>query len=227
MEMYRSLAHWWSILTPEGTYDVEANLFWELLARPKSMLELGSGIGAIAASLGHLVACTLVDRSSEMLAQSRLRNPNATHVCSDIESLSLAAQFDSVLFHDAVMYMTSRSQLIASFQTAWKHLAKGGRFLVVPDCVRETFVERSMSGGAARDGRAVQLMEWHWAEKGEVTNYRVEFSFLFREDGRVFSHHETHLHGLFSISEYTKALGAANFHLLDVEPEGRYFLAQK
>ena len=60
MEMYRSLASWWSILTPEGTYDLEACFFWELLGQPQSILELGSGIGALAASFPFFVNSSLI-----------------------------------------------------------------------------------------------------------------------------------------------------------------------
>ena len=93
MEMYRSLAHWWSVLTPEGTYDVEAYFFWELLGKPKSILELGSGIGALAASFPNDVHCTLVDRAKEMIEQSVVRNPLAVHICADIEDLSISKRF--------------------------------------------------------------------------------------------------------------------------------------
>ena len=70
MKLYSELAVCWSILTPQGTYDHEAQFFYELLSRPKNLLELGSGIGAIVESLTPFVSCTLVDQAPEMLKYS-------------------------------------------------------------------------------------------------------------------------------------------------------------
>ena len=84
-----------------------------------------------------------------------------------------------------------------------------------------------LSGGVEQDERAVQLMEWHWKSVDETSTYRVEFSFLFREDGKVSSHHETHIHGLFSFSEYIEVLEKVGFRILATDSEGRYFLAEK
>ena len=64
MHLYSSLASWWSVLTPPGTYDMEAEFFCALLGTDiDSLMELGSGIGAMASSVPQHIRCVLVDQS--------------------------------------------------------------------------------------------------------------------------------------------------------------------
>ena len=228
MQLYSTFAQWWSILTPEGTYDLEAEFFCALLGTDiKSIMELGSGIGAMASSFPSHLHCILVDQSPQMIAQSRLRNPKATHVCARVQEVFLEERVDAVLIHDAVMYMNSLQKLHEMFLCAYRHLNPGGSVLVVPDVVFETFEEHSLSGGAQEDGRAIQVLEWHWKPEPETKSYQVEFSILTRENGVVSSHHESHTLGLYRIEEYRQILEDVGFSIVEIEEEGRYFLAKR
>ena len=71
------------------------------------MLELGSGGGSLASHLKRQFTLTLTDLSEGMLAQSRAVNPEAEHIAGDMRTLRLHREFDYVLVHDAVCYMTS------------------------------------------------------------------------------------------------------------------------
>ena len=175
----------------------------------------------------HHIQCILVDRSEEMLIESRKRNPKAQHICSCVSDLSLHERVDAVLIHDAIMYMTTEKQLHEMFSCAYRHLCKGGTILVVPDVVKECFHEHALSGGAQEEEKAIQMMEWHWDPNSNDSTYQLELSFLMREGDSIVSHHETHILGLFSVSEYTSALEAVGFSMITVEREGRYFLAKK
>ena len=228
MEVYTSLAPWWSVLTPPGTYDMEAQFFLSLLGPEiRSLMELGSGIGAIASSMPQDIQCILVDRSEEMLTESRKRNPIAQHVCACVSDLSLRDRVDAVLIHDAIMYMTTEKQLLEMFSCAYRHLREGGKILVVPDVVKEYFHEHALHGGAQEGEKTIQLMEWHWDPTANDKTYQLELSLLMREGDAIRSHHETHTLGLFSVLEYTDALENVGFSMSTVDPEGRYFLAKK
>lgn len=228
MKLYSELASWWSVLTPEGTYDLEAEFFCALLGSEiESIMELGSGIGAMASSFPPHLRSILIDQSSDMIAQSTIRNPNALHVCACVSELFLEERVDAVLIHDSVMYMNTSAMLYEMFACAYRHLNTGGMVLVVPDVVREFFSEHSLSGGAQEGARAIQLLEWHWKPKESHDTYQLEFSVLTRDGEVVQSHHETHTLGLYSIQEYTQALKDTGFQIVEVQEEGRYFLAQK
>ena len=228
MQLYSTFAPWWSVLTPEGTYDLEAEFFCALLGTDiKSIMELGSGIGAMASSFPSHLHCVLVDQSPQMIEQSQLRNPQAIHICASIEDIFLEEKVDAVLIHDAVMYMDTLQKLHDMFLCAYRHLNVGGCVLIVPDVVFETFEEHSLSGGAQDGKRAIQVLEWHWRPEPKSKTYQVEFSVLTRENGEISSHHESHTLGLYRIEEYAQVLRDVGFSIVEIEEEGRYFLAKK
>ena len=216
--LYSDLAPWWSVLTPPGTYAAEADaflcLFQQAAGEVGSILELGSGIGAIAECLPMDLEVVLSDSSEAMLAQSRLRNPDREHVLGDMRSMRLGRRFDAVLLHDAVMYMSTPASLAAAVSTAAAHLREGGAVLLVPDTVEESFCEHSLAGGASEGERSVQLLEWHWDPVSGDGSYRAEFSLLLREGGEVRAVHESHVLGLHSVEAYAAALAGAGFRLV-------------
>src|SRR5690606_6342176 len=90
---------------------------------------------------------TLTDFSPEMLAVSRQLNPECRHVVGDMRTLDLGRQFDLVLIHDAIMYMTDAASVGAALNTAYRHCRPGGAVVVLPDAVKETFAPKTSTGG--------------------------------------------------------------------------------
>ena len=116
LRLYRDLADWYPLLTPVDDYAEEAALYRRLFEAhcrrpPRTLLDLGSGGGHNAAYLKETLACTLVDLEPAMLALSRRLNPECEHIQGDMRSVRLGRVFDCVLVHDAVSYMTSRTDL--------------------------------------------------------------------------------------------------------------------
>ena len=70
-------------------------------------------------------------------------------------SVRLGRVFDCVLLHDAVNYMTSRSNLAAAIATAFEHTAHGGVAMFQPDFVAESFTPGCESGGSDGNGRGL------------------------------------------------------------------------
>ena len=232
MKLYSDLAHCWDVLTPRGTYDYEAfqllSFLKEQLPELGSVLELGSGIGALMESFPSDVEVVFLERSKDMLELSKRRNPGREHLLLDMLDFDLNRLFDAIVLHDAVMYLTDRSELLSCFKNAYNHLEETGVFVVFPDTTSEFFQEHAISGGAESEGIAVQLLEWHWDPDPSDEQVQVEFSVLIREKGAVLSHHESHSMGVFSIDTYKEMLTKAGF--LDVQQiggisEGVVFLA--
>mgnify|MGYP002634180333 CR=1 FL=1 len=236
--LYTDLARWWPLLSPAEDFDEAAAAYLELLHQPlvgpmTSMLELGAGGGSIASHLPPELTVVLTDASQAMLDVSKVLNPKREHVCADMRIMRLQRQFDSVLLHDAVMYLTSPEDLRAAFDTAYAHCRPGGSFLVVPDVVSEGFVETTLTGGNVEpDGRGAQMLEWHWDPERADHTYRAEFVFLLREaDGTVRSVHDRHLMGLFPRQMFVDTLRAAGFvptsAILTTPIDGEIFLARR
>lgn len=203
--LYSDLAHWWPLMSPPSHYVEEAADLLPLLreARPFSgtptLLELGTGGGSLAFHLKGEFALTLTDISEPMLAMNRLVNPECEHIAGDMRSLRLDRRFDCVLVHDAIMYATQTEDALATIRTAAIHCRPGGRVVVLPDFVKETFAPQTEHGGEdGTDGRGLRYVEWTWDPDPDDTTAVAAFAFLLREtDGKLRTEMDVHLFGLF------------------------------
>ena len=189
MKLYAELAGWWHLVSPPSEYAEEAasyiDAFESLTKRPiEEVLELGSGGGNNASFLKQKYAMTLTDVSVDMLAQSRKLNPEAEHFRGDMRGVRLGRDFDAVLIHDAIMYMTTERDLAEAIATAAVHLRPGGVALFVPDDTAETYEPKTASESHEEDGRAVAYLMWdHPIPAGETTA-SVTFAIVLKEEGK-------------------------------------------
>ena len=161
--MYDDLAPWYALLDPPESHELEAeqfcNLLLSVMSNPPSvpdLLEIGSGAGHNAVWMKTRFDCTLVDLSEPMLELSRKINPECRHYQGDMQDLDLGRQFDAVLIHDAIVYMTSETELKAALTTAFKHLRPGGAAIIAPDSVRGCFQEQTELEEAEDGARALR-----------------------------------------------------------------------
>jgi len=222
--LYTEHAAWWPLLTPPDTYVEEGQTYTDWLAeirgsRPQRLLELGSGGGHLAMHIPSDIDVVLVDLSEPMLSVSRELNPTKTHLCADMRTVRLHEPVDSVLIHDAIMYMTTREDVLATLRTAYENLIPGGALVLIPDVVKESFFERAVTGGNADASRAIQLLEWHWDPDPEDDTFLVEFSYLLRQGQTVRNVYEQHRMGLFSFNDWCAMLTEVGFEFIPRPPE--------
>ena len=224
--LYRDLAPWYPLLTPVSDYADEAVFYRRVIDRHarrpvRSLLDLGSGGGHVAAHLKQRLACTLVDVSPAMLALSERLNPQCTHVEGDMRTLRLGRRFDAVLVHDAVGYMTTRDDLAQAVATAHAHTAPGGVALFVPDFVTETFRAGTETGGRDGGRRALRYLEWRWDPDPADTTYVADMAYLLRDGERVDVVGDRHVLGLFTRPTWLTLLADAGFdaHVLPFDDD--------
>lgn len=217
MHMYTDLAEWWPLLSLPADYAEEAVSFREWLAplgaESPSLLELGSGGGNLASHFKAFCRPTLTDLSAEMLAVSRALNPELEHIQGDMRGLRLGRAFDAVLLHDAVMYMSTEADLRAALTTAAVHCRPGGRVIIAPDCVRETFEPSTECGGHdAADGRGLRYVEWCWDPDPTDSSFEVAYALITRtQAGDTKVALDRHHEGLFGRAEWLAWLADAGF----------------
>jgi ubiquinone/menaquinone biosynthesis C-methylase UbiE len=146
MTIFDSYASYYDLLYRDKDYAAEAEFINQLLQQhalsPQSILELGCGTGAHAVVLGSQgYQVHGVDLSFQMLDRARSRlsklpSEQASQISfshGDIREIQLDKTFDAVLslFH-VVSYQTTNDDLKAVFNTAKRHLKKGGIFIF--DC---------------------------------------------------------------------------------------------
>jgi hypothetical protein len=129
-----------------------------------------------------------------------------------MRSLRLGRTFDAVLIHDAVMYMTTETDLRAAMETAFVHLRPGGAAVIAPDCVRETFHPTTDHGGHDGPSRALRYLEWSYDPDPDDTTFVTEFAMLLRrgtEDARV--RYDRHVEGFFPRATWLDLLRDVGF----------------
>jgi trans-aconitate methyltransferase len=216
--LYTDLASWWPLLSPPEHYEEEAESVIGFLREtlgevPRTMLELGSGGGNSASYLKRHATMTLVDLSPQMLDVSRTLNPGVEHIQGDMRDVRLGRTFDAVFIHDAIMYLTTETDLTAALATAHAHLKPGGAVLVMPDCVTETYVPNVETGGEdGADGRAMRYLIWTHPPLPGVTAFYEDFAMMLRSaGGSVECVHDRHVFGVFSRAQWQETFRRAGF----------------
>jgi trans-aconitate methyltransferase len=215
--LYGDLAAWWPLISPPEDYAGEAGYFARLLrsapAPVREVLELGSGGGSNALHLKASFALTLVDLSAEMLAVSRLLNPECEHRQGDMRTLRLGRAFDAVFVHDAVDYLLTEADLRLAMDTAFAHCRPGAIAVFVPDRITENFQPGTDSGGSdSADGRGARYLGWTWDPDPADSWVQTAYAYLLRDAVQsVRVVHETHRLGLFSRYSWLRLLAEAGF----------------
>ena len=218
--LYTGLAAWWPLFSHPEDCAEEAGWIWNALSgalgkSPAHVLELGWGGGNVASHLTRHARMTLVDPSQAMLDVSRRLNREAEHVEGDMRSVRLGKTFDAVIIHDAIMYMTTESDLVAALTTARTHLKADGALIVLPDHMAETYEPGVATGGHdASDGSGHGLRYIAWSQKpvAGATTYDLDFAIMARGvDGTVQVFQDRHRMGLFSRNVWREAFARAGF----------------
>jgi SAM-dependent methyltransferase len=216
--LYGELTPWYRLLDPVADHADEAAAYRNALERagaPRggTLLELGAGAGGNAFFVKRDFRCTLTDVSPGMLSLSRALNPDCEHLPGDMRTLRLARQFDAVMVHDAVAYMTTRADLAAMAETAFAHTRPGGAALFAPDYVRESFHERSELYSGDDGPRALRCIEWIWDPDPADEAYVAEYAFLLRDGVDIKAVHDRHVEGLFARAIWVEVLSAAGYRV--------------
>ena len=153
VKLYDDLAWVWSVITPADAYQEEAENLWEILCsalgrEPTNILEFGCGGGYLLHQMPKEISACLVDISEQMLAESKRLNPQKKHLLGDMLTIDCKERFDCILIHDAVMYLQSEEQALLLLENCKRHLREGGRIILIPDAIKETFYERHFIDGA-------------------------------------------------------------------------------
>lgn len=226
LKLYDELAVWWPLFSPPEHYTEEAAHLAQVLQTtivppPRTVLELGSGGGSNAFHLKHHFTMTLVDIAPNMLDVSRAINPECEHLVGDMLSVRLKREFDAVLVHDAIMYMTTQAELGQAMETAFVHCRPGGMALLVPDYVRENYRTTTQHGGHDGNGRALRYLEWQFDPDPTDSTYQVYFAFMLREGADIHIEEDRHEFGLFARSDWLRLLRRVGFQARCVtDPSG-------
>ncbi len=217
-KLYGDLAEWWPLVSPPEDYEKEAMHFEQMIhersPEARSLLELGSGGGNNASYLKRTFTMTLVDISPAMLAISRRLNPECEHVQGDMRDVRLDRVFDGVFLHDAVLYLTTREDVLQMLRTAYTHCRRDGVLLVIPDFFKEDFRPITSHDGHDRGEKGLRYLEWLYDPDPEDSTFVADLAFLLRtEEGSVRVEHDRHVCGMFTRGEWGEMFARSGFHM--------------
>jgi SAM-dependent methyltransferase len=215
--LYGELAGWWPLISPLAEYAEDAAAVRAVFAAAGTevltLLDLGSGGGHMALHLAGGRSMTLVDLSQQMLAVSRQLNPDCEHIQGDMLTIRLGRDFDAVLVHDAVDYVTTTEELRQVIRTAFDHCRPGGIAVFAPDHTAEEF-HRGSGGGGGHDGsgRLASFRE-RTSDPDPADDWILaEYEFTLRaDDGTVRVVPEAHRLGCFRRATWLELLTEAGF----------------
>jgi SAM-dependent methyltransferase len=215
--LYGELAEWWPLISPPDEYGQDAasirRAFAAVSEPVRTVLDLGSGGGHVALYLKDTMSMTLVDLSAEMLAVSAELNRECEHIQGDMRTIRLGRQFDAVLVHDAIDYITTQDDLLLVARTAYVHCRQGGIAVFAPDHVGDTFRPGTGGGGGSDEtGRQASFRE-RTADPDPADDWiESDYEFtLAAADGQVQVVRETHRLGAFGVQTWLRILSAAGF----------------
>jgi SAM-dependent methyltransferase len=228
--LYQDLADWWPVISPVGDYAADAAALGRAFAsaaRPvREVLDLGCGGGHIGWHLKARFELTLADISADMLAVSRRLNPECEHVQGDMRTMRLGREFDAVLVHDAVDYITGEAELVQVARTAFAHCRPGGVAVFAPDHSADTFRPGAYGGGGAdQSGRRASFTE-RTSDPDPADEWIVaDYVFTLRTaDNREQVVRESHRLSAFRYATWQRVLASAGFEPSDGNAAAAYAL---
>ncbi len=215
--LYSELAHLWPLLSDPTEYAKEAGYWREALRQclgpgRHHLLELGVGGGH---NLSHLTAefdATAVDISEEMIAHSKKLNPEVEHHVGDMRTVRLGRRFDAVVIHDAIAYMTTEADLLATLVTAREHLNPGGALITAPIFYVETFASAlPCTSGRSEGDLELTYVEYDHDPDPSDSTIETIFVYFVTEKGEFRVEMDRHVTGLFSIETWGRLFAEAGF----------------
>jgi hypothetical protein len=215
--MYDDFAELWPMISKPEDYAFESQ-FWREALREKlgpgrhHILELGVGGGDNLSHLTNDFQATAVDLSEKMLAISKRQNQTVEHIVGDMRNIRLGRKFKAVIIHDAISYLNTEDELLATFETAAEHLEPGGVFITAPEWYRETYQKTTISHSTKnRNGTELTFIQYENDPDPTDTKMHCWMIYLIRENGSMHIEKDLHITGIFPIGTWIDLLTRSGF----------------
>jgi len=221
--LYSDLAWLWPLWEDVEVYRKESQLFARLIKKytkikVRTLLDMGCGGGKNAFHLKRHFKVTGIDISKPMLANAMKQNLNCKFHPADMRNFDLKQQFDSVFINDSITYMTTKSDLLKVFRSAYKHLKAGGVMITHPDECKERFKQNETTIWTSRtDDMDITFIESQYDPNPKDVTFEKTLIYLIRKKGKLRIEYDFHVCGLFTLDVWRKSLKQVGFEVFEEE----------
>lgn len=215
--LYDELSYLMASISPPEEYAEEA-AHWQCVLKEKlgegkhTLLELGVGGGHNLSHLTTDFSATAVDLAPAMLDACKKLNPDVELFCGDMRSVRLGRKFDAVLIHDAIDYLVTEADLLATFQTAAAHLQPGGVFVTTVDQYAERFSGPLVESSVHTLGEdKVSYTAYVYDPDPNDTAIETIMTYYIESAGALRIELDRHVTGLFPRATWFRLLDMAGF----------------
>ena len=217
--LYNDLAWLWPIWEDVEVYREESELFARLIKKHakievRTLLDMGCGGGKNTFHLKRHFEVTGVDISKHMLANARKLNPECKFLSADMRDFDLKRQFDSVFINNAIIYMTTKRDLLRAFRAANRHLRPGGVMITYPDECKGKFEQNETTVWKAKTGDMdITFIENQYDPNPRDNTFEKTMFYLIRKKRKLRVERDLHLCGLFELETWRRLLRRAGFRV--------------
>lgn len=217
--LYHDLAWLWPIWEDVEVYREESELFAKFIKKHakikvRTLLDMGCGGGKNTFHLKRHFEVTGIDISKPMLANARKLNPECKFRLADMRDFDLKRQFDSVFINNAIIYMTTRRDLLRVFRAAHRHLRPGGVMITYPDECKGRFEQNETTIWRSKMvDMDITFIENQYDPDRRDNTFEKTLLYLIRKKGKLRVEHDLHVGGLFKLETWRKLLVKAGFQL--------------
>jgi SAM-dependent methyltransferase len=162
--------------------------FWRGIARqarPRSILEIGAGLGRITTELSRLAPAVGLDVSLEMLSAAQRRGKHTLFVAADARRVTFGRAFDLIVAPgDPISHMTTLEDRRRALRAVARQLAPAGVFVL-----EGLYRRRNGTAPASRrvrDAKGVLCIDETWIPIGVRDLWRARYVYRERRrDGSV------------------------------------------
>jgi len=231
VHLYNDLAWLWPLWgDPTTTYADWCKRIMQIIQQfsrrgAHTLLNMGCGGGKNIFTLKQKFEVTGVDISPAMIDLAKQLNPECKFILGDMRTCSLGSDFDVVLVDDAISYMKSKTDLVAVFQNAYRHLLVGGLMIVEPDYTKETFEQNltrvSYANAKCKPANVdVTFIENNYDPDPGDNTFEDTIIYLIREKGMLRIEKDISEFGLYTQNEWRAALREVGYEVYEEASTG-------
>jgi SAM-dependent methyltransferase len=215
-------------------YPQEAKYIWDCFTKNHAgpgnkLLDLGCGTGSHVQQLSQYFNTQGLDISHKYLEVAQAKNPGVTFHEQSFVNFELGETFDAITcLYGAITFALTKSDLLNTFASAYKHFNPGGLLMLEPWLYSEIVlpnIGKPFTLVHKEEGLAIMLMYVNeLANKGEGPIVTMPFHFMVGvKNEKVHTFTEEIVYRLRPNSEYIDAMQQAGFTTKydDVGPANR------